>query len=208
VDGIGYLIVLFAGHFETVPTIATTLIPIIRACSILQPKDITEFENGHIDRAFGAVHDRDLECIVVLVNLCTVKFDLGSDVFVELSDRCYIANRAKASIFISVHCNSATSVSANGTEVYYCYGANSTDLANKVYKQMINEMPLIERGVKQNNYVVIRDTEMPAILCELAFISNYSDRMKLTDPECQAKWAKAICKGICAYYGVSYLELD
>jgi N-acetylmuramoyl-L-alanine amidase len=99
-------------------------------------------------------------------------------------------------------------VSANGTEVYYCYGANSTDLANKVYKQMINEMPLTERGVKQNNYVVIRDTEMPAILCELAFISNYSDRMKLTDPECQAKWAKAICKGICAYYGVSYLELD
>ena len=85
-DGIGYLIVFFAGHFETVPTIATTFVPIIRACSILQSKDITEFENGHIDRAFGAVHDRDLECIVVLVNLCAVKFDLGSDVFVELSD--------------------------------------------------------------------------------------------------------------------------
>jgi N-acetylmuramoyl-L-alanine amidase len=157
------------------------------------------------DIALSVIKLLEAECIKQGFSVLLTR---STDVFVELSDRCYIANRAKASSFISVHCNSATSVSANGTEVYYCYGANSTDLANKVYKQMINEMPLTERGVKQNNYVVIRDTEMPAILCELAFISNYSDRMKLTDPECQAKWAKAICKGICAYYGVSYLELD
>lgn len=138
----------------------------------------------------------------------TVLLTRDSDVFVELQERCNIANSANASIFVSVHCNSASATSASGTEVYYCYGSKSALLANKVYSQMIDAVPITSRGVKTQNYVVIKNTNMPAILCELAFISNASDRSKLIRVEYQAKWAEAICRGICDYYGVSYLEFD
>ena len=131
-----------------------------------------------------------------------------TDVFVELDGRCQIANNANASIFVSIHCNSASTASASGTEVYYCYGSKSTLLANKVYSRMIDAVPLTSRGVKTENHYVTKNTNMPAILCELAFISNSSDRSKLISPEYQAKWAEAICRGICDYYGVSYLEFD
>ena len=129
-----------------------------------------------------------------------------NDVFIELQQRCQIANKANASIFVSIHCNSAESSTASGTEVFYAYGDKSSLLASKVYSKMIDAVPLNGRGVKTENHVVTKNTNMPAILCELAFISNSSDRNKLISAEYQAKWAKAICKGICEYYGVSYLE--
>lgn len=195
---------------------------IITVTRDISPRDLGKLiclDAGHGGKDPGAVSadakeaDITLSVIKLLEAECvkqgfSVLLTRSADVFVDLDDRCYIANKAKSDIFVSVHCNSATSVSANGTEVFYYSGANSINLANKVYKAMINEVPLTERGVKQANHAVTRGTNMPAILCELAFISNYSDRTKLTDPEYQAKWAKAICKGICAYYGVPYLELD
>jgi N-acetylmuramoyl-L-alanine amidase len=128
------------------------------------------------------------------------------DTFVSLSDRCVIANTAKADIFVSIHCNSATSTAANGTEVYYYAGEKSISLAKSVYQNMMSLVPLTSRGVKYGNYQVTRETNMPAILCELAFLSNTSDYKMLHDEATQASWAKAICKGICEYYGVEYIE--
>lgn len=163
----------------------------------------------------GQIYESDiaLSVIELLSEKCerqgfSVLLTRSSDTFVELADRCKIANRANADIFVSVHCNSATNSIANGTEVYYAYGAKSQLLAYSVYSKMISAVPLASRGVKTQNYTVIKDTNMPAILCELAFISNKSDLLVLTDPDSQEKWAEAICKGICSYYGVPYLEFE
>ncbi len=129
-----------------------------------------------------------------------------ADYFVTLQKRCEIANNAKADIFVSIHCNSAESTQASGTEVFYYSGTKSIALANNVYNYMTEMMPLTKRGVKYKDLYVTRYTNMPAILCELAFLSNKSDYAKLHDKECQALWAEAICRGICEYYGVDYIE--
>lgn len=47
-----------------------------------------------------------------------VIFTREKDVFVELHERTAIANRSRADLFISIHCNSSPSPSAFGTEVY------------------------------------------------------------------------------------------
>ncbi len=129
------------------------------------------------------------------------------DYFLTLDQRCVIANNAKADIFVSVHCNSAANTAAKGTEVYYSYGENSIKLANYVYEHMIELVNTTPRGVKQErHYVTTYTKNMPAILCELAFLSNADDYARLHDKACQARWAEAICRGICDYYGVDYIE--
>ncbi len=136
----------------------------------------------------------------------TVLMTRDDNYFVSLDQRCVIANEAKADIFVSIHCNSATSSSASGTEVFYYSGTKSKNLANYVYNYMVDFVPTVERGVKYGNHQVTRETDMPAILCELAFLSNADDYAKLHDEECQKNWAEAICRGICKYYGIDYIE--
>ena len=128
------------------------------------------------------------------------------DYYLTLNERCVVANNAKADIFVSIHCNSAESKSASGTEVFYYYGEKSISLANKVYEKMVTMVPLKKRGVAKKDLHVIRYTNMPAILCELAFLSNTSDYALLHSEQTQALWAEAICRGICEYFGVEYLE--
>src|SRR5690606_9248495 len=47
-----------------------------------------------------------------------VAYTRNKDIFIPVKDRSTIANKAKASIFVSVHCNSTTSGSAFGTETF------------------------------------------------------------------------------------------
>lgn len=46
---------------------------------------------------------------------------------------------------------------------------------------------------------VLRDSKMPAVLCEVAFINNIVDRSKLCDPDFQQRVANAICEGVRGY---------
>ncbi|AWH86989.1 N-acetylmuramoyl-L-alanine amidase [Flavobacterium album] len=41
-----------------------------------------------------------------------------TDVFIELDERCNIANKAEADLFVSIHCNSETKKTASGAETY------------------------------------------------------------------------------------------
>lgn len=120
------------------------------------------------------------------------------DKFVSLGNRAAEANMWGADIFVSVHCNSAPNSSANGMEVYVhtSRGADSKRAAHAIYDRLLPASGLKGRGVKANNYAVLRETAMPAVLVELGFISNDSDRVKLVSEEWQERAAEAIAAGI------------
>lgn len=126
-----------------------------------------------------------------------VKLTRSSDVVLELQERAKIANEFEADYFISIHCNAVSSPDAHGTETY-CYqkGGEGEKLAVAVQEEIIKATGLVDRGVKEGNFYVIRETKMPAILVELAFLSNPNEEKLLNEPAFQSKCAIAILKGV------------
>lgn len=95
---------------------------------------------------------------------------------------CATANNSGADIFISIHCNSAANSSAKGTEtlVYALDGGKANILAKCIQAQIVNSLGMVDRGIKERpDLCVLRETSMPAVLVETAFISNEEDAYKL-----------------------------
>lgn len=65
---------------------------------------------------------------------------------------------------------------------------------------MINSLPLVDRGIKTANFVVLTNTVMPAVLVETAFIDSANDAALLRDK--QDDFARAIARGVSDFYAV------
>ena len=110
---------------------------------------------------------------------------------------CATANNSSADIFVSIHCNSVANSSAKGTEtlVYALDGGKSNILAKCIQAQIVNSLNMVDRGVKARpDLCVLRETSMPAVLVETAFISNEEDAYKLMYR--LKEFANAISRGI------------
>ena len=108
---------------------------------------------------------------------------------------CDIANNNNADLFYSLHFNSATNTSANGTEVFYSAGStNGEILARCIQNQLVSTLGTYDRGTKTNRLYVTANTDMPAVLIEVGFISNADEEQMLLDREDDA--CRAIARGI------------
>jgi hypothetical protein len=152
----------------------------------------------------SGVHEKDVN-LAVSEKLHSLMVNAGleaymtrvSDVDVALAKRAEMANTINANYFISIHSNASVSPTAHGTETYYYYGsAPGKKLAEAVQAELIKATGLTDRGIKESGFYVLRATTMPAILVELAFLSNPEEERLLIDPEFQDKCAKAIWEGV------------
>lgn len=137
----------------------------------------------------------------------TKETNLGYDVNSSLQKRCDIANNARADYFVSVHCNGHSDVTANGTETWvYALCGKAEQLARVVQNHIVADLKTRDRGIKVENFKVLRSTNMPAILVETAFISNANDANKLATR--QNDFAEAILKGVCEYLNIKYISQE
>ncbi len=127
----------------------------------------------------------------------TVLMTRDADTTLNLYWRPQFANQRHADIFISVHINSYRSTSS-GTETYY-YTGPSLPLAREVHRELVKAVGLHDRGVQAARFVVIRDTNMPAILTETAFISNPSEEALLMQDSFRQRAAQGMAQGIQNY---------
>jgi len=128
----------------------------------------------------------------------------GSSLNASLNTRCQIANNAKADLFLSVHADAFNSQAFGTTCHVFGLGGKAEAFA-KILNPMMGQL-FYNRGIKVSNFAVIRDTNMPAVLLETAFLDNKDDNAKLADSNIRQQIAVNIAKSVCVYFGVTYKE--
>ncbi len=133
----------------------------------------------------------------------TPEESLGTSNATSLAARVRGANEWGADYFLSIHCNASENPAANGSEVYvYRQGSVAAALAQQVLEAIVARLGTKNNGVRVNpSLYVLRRTRMPAILVELAYITNEEDVQKLVND--QYAFAYAIYEGLCRYLGLT-----
>jgi N-acetylmuramoyl-L-alanine amidase len=122
------------------------------------------------------------------------------DTFISLYERPYQANYLDVDLFISVHTNNHPDRSVKGIEVfYYPSHSESQGLARDILDALTRYTGFIPLGVKTEDFVVIRETQMPSILLELGFLSNFQEESVIMTQEFKENAAWAIFQGILKY---------
>ena len=128
--------------------------------------------------------------------LRAVGYDVKLFQFDGLDVICADCNAWNADLFVSIHCNAG---GGTGTETFHAgLSAESKRLAELIQKQIVNSLPVVDRGVKIAGHFVTKYTYCPAVLVETAFIDNPNDAKLLVDRE--DDFARAIARGISDYY--------
>jgi len=144
-----------------------------------------------------AVRDRLLACRQQVTMTRT------GDTFVPLLDRSRISNNANADFFLSIHRNASTNPVANGVDIFVRPGPSNREVS--IAQSILNNIVLVgvqsNRGLKRENFSVLRNTNAPAALLELGFISNPSDN-NLFDINFD-RYADAIVFAISAAFGLN-----
>ena len=125
----------------------------------------------------------------------------------SLSSRLNKYLNAKVDLFISIHHNacSGTWNQATGVEVFTDKNYTSADqrLAECIYPLLVKYTGLKGRGIKRENWYVINQNKIPAVLVEGGFMDSKIDYPVLTSDKGKDGYARAVAEGIIAYLGLT-----
>lgn len=133
--------------------------------------------------------------------LCDVCLTREKDEFTSLPSRCHLASSWKADGFMSIHCNSREMKGRYGLEIevfHYPKSKKGREFANitldMLLKNIAKTFKVINRGVKEGKYYVLKHTKMPAILVELGFLRDNEEALFLSAIDNQEKIATCLCE--------------
>ena len=176
---------------------------------------IVVVDAGHggkeVGATYGGIYEKDVNLKIAKYvqkelekNGVRVYMTRTSDVTTSLASRTTLANSINADLFVSVHNNAMTNKSSiNGTEVLYPTssivknGITAYSLARKLQETVSANAGTYNKGIiNRNNLYVLNKTNMPAVIVEVAYMTNWSDLQKLKNEEFLEKAGKSIAQGI------------
>lgn len=130
----------------------------------------------------------------------------------SLSSRLAKYRAAKVDAFVSIHHNAYGDDwnNATGVEIYVDKKATSKDtkLANCIYSRLVKYTGLKGRGVKKENFYVINQNAIPAVLVEGGFMTSKKDYEVITSNKGQTAYAKAVAEGLIEFLGLKKKTLS
>lgn len=178
-------------------------VPIGRAVVVIDP--------GHGGRDPGAVgrggiQEKEIVMdvsrrVTSILNSSGVKTIMtrDSDLEVDLQPRVVVAQRANATVFVSIHANaiSMDRPDVNGLETYYYQ--SGLGLAQAIHANVLRNASVADRRVRKARFYVLRRTSMPSVLVETGFVTGATDAANFRSSEHRQRLAQGIAQGILQY---------
>ena len=119
----------------------------------------------------------------------------------DLKERVRIMNEEKPVLAVSIHQNSYHEEGVHGAQVFYYGDSAEGKEAGEIMQKLLNEnIPGNNKEAKANrSYYILKKTEVPVIIVECGFLSNYEEAQKLADENYQRTMADVIKEGILCY---------
>ena len=179
-------------------------------CGGIMEKDLTLDIARRVDRLL------DSEGVATLMTRV-------GDSYVSLADRAAFGNRAKESIFVSIHFNEDNKPVATGVETYYAAHQinsgsafaswlpffsrppsnspkpESQSLAGFIQEALVARTRSVDRGTQAKQFFVIANVTSPAVLIEGGFITNKDELSKLVSEDYRDQLAAAVADGVLRY---------
>ena len=178
--------------------------------------------SGHFEKEYALDLARRLQARL-LARGWTALLTRTNDVFVTLSERVAFAERHQASLFISLHFNSAFPDRQQAGLETYCltpsgmpssltrgYADNTTlvypnnrfdewnlQLAMTVHKALLGVNGHADRGVRRARFLtVLQGENRPAVLVEGGYLSNPREARQIADPDYRQRMAEALAEAL------------
>ena len=172
---------------------------------------------GHDGKTLGAVYpnsagtqiyEKDLTLSMVK-KLEAILLEQGYNVVLtrdgetagDLYERSELANAVGADVFVSIHCNVAATVPTfQGLYTYY----HPSSERSKLFAQAVQDAACaasgaVDRGIASANFIVLRETDMAAVLVETGFMTNVEELERLCDEDYQQSLMEGVARGIADY---------
>jgi N-acetylmuramoyl-L-alanine amidase len=194
-------------------------IPLFLACATLvsfafvkpiskkTPQINIVIDAGHGGTDFGATSSSGTEKLIVEQITNKIKFlnknenvvihlTRNEDKYLSLSDRAAIINTIKPDLVLSLHVNQSANVAKSGMEFYVAnesvVSEKSVLIANALRTKFMQNNSVPSSEVKKAPFFILKKSTAPAIVVELGYLSNLSDRAYLMDDKEQDKIAATI----------------
>lgn len=188
------------------------LLPLILASLLIMFSFVGNKKGVVIDAAhggtdLGATYDTYLEKNIVLSIASKIKqynkdtdteiiLTRDADIFPSLSERTDLVNREQPKMFISLHVNRTmrNDGSKTGPEIYYSEKNKHSEQSKILAEKLAQKIGTSK--VKSQDFYVLRNTNVPAIMVEIGYIDNDKDRENMTSENGQNEIAKQILEFI------------
>ena len=127
--------------------------------------------------------------------------ELGKSKVEDLKYRVSLMNEKKPSLAVSIHQNSYHEENVFGAQVFYYQTSTEGEKAAGIIQDALQKVnPDNTKKIKANNtYYILKKTEVPTVIVECGFLSNYKEAQKLVTEDYQKSVAEAVAEGILSY---------
>lgn len=131
------------------------------------------------------------------------------DVNISNKERAIFANEKNADMIVRIHADSSNNQSITGASILIPSSQNDTaniyndsfKCANLVKAKMESQGFKVNGVIQRNDLTGFNWSEVPVILVEMGFMSNYAEDQNMSNPKYQNKMMTSIGDGLDKYFG-------
>lgn len=116
----------------------------------------------------------------------------------DMESRVQMINEVRPEMVVSIHQNSYGSEEIKGAQVFYYTDSEESQQMAEIMQESLRTIdPTNDRQIKADStYYMLKKTEVPTLIVECGFLTNWEEAEKLADEVYQEEMAKAIVDGI------------